>query len=111
MAWSGGSTWRRAIEASRGNQDSKQNIINFHAQLQAYEAEKVNLSDAVRDGLYAKREANRNRLKANLPKDIKIKDFIPQGSMAIRTTVQEKNADYDIDDGVAFYAGSLTGRY
>lgn len=85
-------------------------MINFHTQLQAYETEKVNLSDTVRDGLYAKREANRSRLRANLPDDIKIKDFIAQGSMAIRTTVQEKNADYDIDDGVTFYAQTLTGR-
>jgi len=83
--------------------------INYHRQIQAYDAEKVNLSDAIRDGLYAKREANRTRLKANLPERIKIKDFIAQGSMAIRTTVQESDGDYDIDDGVSFYAETLKG--
>jgi hypothetical protein len=83
--------------------------INYHPQIQAYEAERVNLSDAVRDGLYRKREANRSRLKAKLPERIKIKEFIPQGSMAIRTTVQEADGDYDIDDGVSFYAETLKG--
>lgn len=84
--------------------------IDYHRQIQAYEAEKVNLSDAVRDDLYAKREANRNRLKANLPERVKIRSFIAQGSMAIRTTVQEKDCDYDIDDGVSFLAESLKGE-
>ncbi len=84
-------------------------MINFHAELQAYESQKVSLSDAVRDGLYAKREANRNRLRENLPKRIKIKGFIAQGSMAIRTTIQETDQDYDIDDGLVFDAESLTG--
>jgi hypothetical protein len=85
--------------------------INYHAAIQAYEAAKVNLSDAVRDDLYAKREANRSRLKANLPERVKIKDFIAQGSMAIRTTIQEEARDYDIDDGVSFYAATLKGPY
>jgi len=83
--------------------------INYHRQIQAYEAQRVNLSDAVRDELYAKREANRNRLKANLPERIRIKEFIAQGSMAIRTTVQEADGDYDIDDGVLFDGESLVG--
>jgi hypothetical protein len=81
--------------------------INYHPQIQAYEAEKVNLSDAVREDLYRKREANRNRLKAKLPERFRIKDFIPQGSMAIRTTVQEEDGNYDIDDGVTFDSGVL----
>src|SRR5262245_44793009 len=85
--------------------------VNYHAAIQAYEAARVNLSDATRDDLYKKREANRNRLKANLPEGIRIKDFIPQGSMAIRTTVQEETGDYDIDDGVRFYAETLKGRF
>lgn len=83
--------------------------INYHRQIQSYDTEKVNLPDAIRDGLYEKREANRNRLKANLPERIKIKEFIAQGSMAIRTTVQESDGDYDIDDGVSFYAETLKG--
>ncbi len=81
--------------------------INYHAAIQAYEAAKVNLSDAVREDLYKKREANRNRLRENLPKRFRIKEFIAQGSMAIRTTVQEVDGDYDIDDGVVFFADDL----
>lgn len=83
--------------------------INYHAAIQAYEAAKVNLSDALREDLYRKREANRGRLKENLPKRVKIKDFIAQGSMAIRTTIQEEGGDYDIDDGITFYAETLKG--
>jgi hypothetical protein len=81
--------------------------INYHAAIQTYEGAKVNLSDAVREDLYKKREANRNRLKEKLPKRFRIKEFIAQGSMAIRTTVQESDADYDIDDGVVFFADDL----
>ncbi len=81
--------------------------FNYHPQIAAYETEKVNLSEAVRSDLYAKREANRNRLRENLPKRFKIKDFIPQGSMAIRTTVQEEDGDYDIDDGIVFFDDDL----
>jgi hypothetical protein len=85
--------------------------ISYHTVIQAYEAAKVNLSDAVREELYRKREANRSRLKANLPERVKIKDFIAQGSMAIRTTIQEEACDYDIDDGISFYAETLKGPY
>ncbi len=84
--------------------------IDYNRQIRAYESEKVNLSDSVREDLYKKREANRNRLKANLPERVKIRSFIAQGSMAIRTTVQEKDCDYDIDDGVSFLAESLKGE-
>ncbi len=84
--------------------------IDYNRQIEAYESEKVNLPDAVREDLYAKREANRNRLKANLPERVKIRSFIAQGSMAIKTTVQEKDNDYDIDDGVSFFADSLKGE-
>jgi hypothetical protein len=87
-------------------------MYKYHDQIAAYEAEKVNLSDAVRDDLYAKRTANRNRLKKNRPDKIRLNDnhFMPQGSMAIRTTVQEKDCDYDIDDGVWFYKEDLTNE-
>lgn len=87
-------------------------MYNYHDQITAYEAAKVNLPDSVRVDLYAKRDANRERLKKNLPAHIRINDshFIPQGSMAIRTTVQEKERDYDIDDGVWFYKEDLVKK-
>lgn len=87
-------------------------MYNYHDQIAAYEAEKVNLPDSVRDDLYAKRKANRDRLKKNRSKNIRVNDnhFIPQGSMAIRTTVQEKDSAYDIDDGVWFYKEDLVKK-
>src|SRR5260370_224576 len=86
------------------NLQSKPTMYKYHDQIAAYEAAKVNLPDSVRDDLYAKRKANRDRLKNNRPENIGVNDahFLPQGSMAIRTTVQEKDNDYDIDDGVWF---------
>ena len=84
-------------------------MFNYSAQLEAYESERVNLSEATREDLYQKRQSNRNRVKGNLPTKIRISDsqFIPQGSMAIRTTVQEVDCDYDIDDGVWLYEEDL----
>lgn len=87
-------------------------MYNYHDQIAAYEAAKVNLPDSVRVDLYAKRDANRDRLKKNRPEHIRVNNnhFIPQGSMAIRTTVQEKDCDYDIDDGVWFYKEDLVKK-
>lgn len=84
-------------------------MYNYHDPIAAYEAAKINLPESVREDLYAKRAANRNRLKKNRPEQIRVNDshFMPQGSMAIRTTVQEKDSDYDIDDGVWFYKEDL----
>lgn len=84
-------------------------MINYNEQVQAYEAECVNLPQAVKDKLRDNREANRNRLKRNRPDVIRLNDdhFIPQGSMAIGTTVQEENYAYDIDDGAWFHAEDL----
>jgi hypothetical protein len=63
----------------------------------------------VKDKLRDQREANRTRLKRNLPDGIRLNDdhFIPQGSMAIGTTVQEENNAYDIDDGAWFHKDDL----
>ncbi|MFN7141879.1 MAG: cyclic GMP-AMP synthase DncV-like nucleotidyltransferase, partial [Limisphaerales bacterium] len=77
--------------------------------IQAYEADCVNLPQAIKDKLRDHREANRNRLKRNRPDGIRLNDdhYIPQGSMAIGTTVQEENNAYDIDDGVWFHKDDL----
>jgi hypothetical protein len=82
---------------------------NYNEQIQAYESDCVNLPQAIKDKLRGHREANRNRLKRNRPDDIRLGDdhFIPQGSMAVNTTVQEAENAYDIDDGVWFYAEDL----
>jgi hypothetical protein len=84
-------------------------MYSYNEQIRAFEADCINLSQAMRDQLRQHREANRNRLKKNRPAKIRLNDdhFIPQGSMAIQTTVQEKDRSYDIDDGVWFHADDL----
>src|SRR5258706_2068936 len=84
-------------------------MFDYNEQIQAYEADCVNLPQAVKDKLREQRESNRNRLKRNRPNHIRLNDdhFIPQGSMAINTTVQENDNAYDIDDGVWFHADDL----
>jgi hypothetical protein len=84
-------------------------MYNYNEQIQAYESDCVNLPQAIKDKLRDHREANRNRLKQNRPDEIRLGEdhFIPQGSMAINTTVQEAENAYDIDDGVWFHAEDL----
>jgi hypothetical protein len=84
-------------------------MFDYNEQIQSYEADCVNLPQAVKDKLREQREANRTRLKRNRPDNIRLNDdhFIPQGSMAIGTTVQEENNAYDIDDGVWFHKDDL----
>jgi hypothetical protein len=84
-------------------------MFNYDDRIQAYESDCVNLPQEVKDKLRDHREANRNRLKRNRPEGIRLNEnhFIPQGSMAIGTTVQEENNAYDIDDGVWFHKDDL----
>lgn len=84
-------------------------MFDYNEQIQAYETDCVNLPHAVKEKLRGHRDANRNRLKRNRPEEIRLNDdhFIPQGSMAINTTVQEKDNAYDIDDGVWFHKDDL----
>lgn len=84
-------------------------MFDYNKQVRAYEDEKVRVSKFKRDDLYSSRDANRNRLKKNLPENVRINDkhFIEQGSMAAQTIIQEKDGDYDIDDGVWFYSEDL----
>jgi hypothetical protein len=84
-------------------------MFDYNEQIQAYEDDCVNLPQAVKDKLRGNRDANRDRLSRNRPEGIRVNgdSFIPQGSMAVNTTVQEKDNAYDIDDGVWFHAGDL----
>ncbi|MEW6159359.1 MAG: cyclic GMP-AMP synthase DncV-like nucleotidyltransferase [Verrucomicrobiota bacterium] len=84
-------------------------MFDYNEPIQAYETDCVNLPRAVKDKLRDHREANRDRLKRNRPENIRLNDdhFIPQGSMAIGTTVQEENNAYDIDDGAWFHKDDL----
>src|SRR5881409_2258097 len=84
-------------------------MYDYNEQIQAYEDECVNLPGAVKEKLREQRDANRERLKRNRPENVRVNGghFIPQGSMAINTTIQAEDFDYDIDDGVWFYAEDL----
>jgi hypothetical protein len=82
-------------------------MFDYNKQITKYEEDKVAISEDTRSVLRKNRDANRNRLKKNLPDDKKIKQFQPQGSYAHRTMIQHEANDYDIDDGVVFDEGVL----
>lgn len=84
-------------------------MFDYNEQIENYETACVNLPGAVKDKLRGHRQANRDRLKVNRPDDVRLNDnhFVPQGSMAINTTIQQVENDYDIDDGVWFYSDDL----
>jgi Second Messenger Oligonucleotide or Dinucleotide Synthetase domain len=84
--------------------DCAQDIRNYHD-------EAVKLSEDTRGKLRECRNANRDRLKENLKEKKKPSPlrFQKQGSYAMRTTIQEANNAYDIDDGVIFAKDDLKG--
>lgn len=80
--------------------------------IQSYHDDDIKLSEDTRGKLRNNRNANRDRLKENLrdknkPTPLR---FQKQGSYAMRTTIQEANNNYDIDDGVIFAKGDLKGE-
>lgn len=82
--------------------DCSTEILNFHNKA-------VTLSEEIRGNLRGHRQANQDRLKKGLDQADKPKpiEFVKQGSYAMRTMVQHKNSDYDIDDGAVFDAEKL----
>lgn len=84
--------------------DCADDIRNYHD-------DDVKLSGDSRKTLRENRNANRDRLKENLkaakkPSPLR---FQKQGSYAMRTTIQELDNAYDIDDGVIFDKEDLKG--
>jgi hypothetical protein len=80
-------------------------VYDFSDELNRYYETSVNLQSEQREEMRDRRDSNRSRLTSRM-KDIDatptIKDFIIQGSYAMKTMVQDPNNDYDIDDGVVF---------
>jgi len=70
----------------------------------AYHNDKVTLGNDERNEMRDRRDTNRRRLKDGLKKAEKPapREFIKQGSYAMRTMTQHPEKDYDIDDGVYF---------
>lgn len=79
--------------------------------IRSYHDDYVKLSEDTRAKLRENRNANRDRLKDNLKEKKKPAPlrFQKQGSYAMRTTIQEANNTYDIDDGVIFAKSDLVG--
>jgi hypothetical protein len=79
--------------------------------VRGYHDDDVKLSEDTRKTLRGHRNTNRDRLKENLKKAEKPVPlrFQKQGSYAMRTTNQEENNAYDIDDGAIFSKDDLKG--
>ncbi len=84
--------------------DCAKDILKYHD-------DEVTLSQKLRSEMRARRDANRERVKAGLkdadkPSPI---EFVSQGSYAMKTMVQHPDNDYDLDDGVYFEKKDLKG--
>ena len=77
----------------------------------AFHDDKVTLPQAERTEMRGRRNANRDRLKKGLKaaKKPAPREFVSQGSYAMKTMTQHRLKDYDIDDGVYFSKEDLVG--
>ncbi len=84
--------------------DCNNEISNYHR-------DRVILNTDQRKSLRKRRNANRDRLKRGLKKNDKPlpKEFVTQGSYQAKTTIQEPQNAYDIDDGAVFTYEDLKG--
>lgn len=84
--------------------DCSEELVSFHDDL-------VTLPQAERTAMRDRRDANRKRIKNGLEDNEKPKpiEFVPQGSYAMKTMVQDPDNTYDIDDGIYFDKPDLIG--
>lgn len=77
----------------------------------AHHDQEVTLPQSERTEMRKRRNANRDRLKKGLKDQNKPaqREFVSQGSYAMKTMVQHPDKDYDIDDGVYFDKEVLVG--
>lgn len=77
----------------------------------AHHDEVVTLPQSDRNEMRSRRNANRDRLKEGLNDagDPVPREFVSQGSYAMKTMIQHSKKDYDIDDGVYFDKEVLVG--
>jgi len=85
-------------------------MFDYNQQIQAFQEKKVRLPNDMLEMLIKHREANANRLIRRLPElhsaiSISQSNFRPQGSVAIRLTIQTKfvQEEYDVDCGVVTF--------
>ena len=86
-------------------------MFNCSADVLAYHNDEVTLSQTERSEMRNRRDANRKRLKDGLADAEKPKprEFVSQGSYAMKTMTQHPGNSYDIDDGVYFEKELLIG--
>lgn len=84
--------------------DCSKDVVRYHD-------DKVKLSAEQADQLRRRRGSNEKRVTRGLEDagEPKPQKFVAQGSFPMRTTIQEPNNDYDIDDGAVFSTESLQG--
>lgn len=84
-------------------------MYNFANEILAYHDKEVTLPLPERTAMRNRRNSNRDRLKLRLDDAGKPlpREFIKQGSYAMKTMVQDDNCDYDIDDGIYFERDAL----
>jgi hypothetical protein len=84
-------------------------MIDCSKDILAYHNDEVTLKLSDRTAMRDRRNSNRDRLKTRLRDASKPlpREFIKQGSYAMKTMVQDRDDDYDIDDGVYFTRASL----
>lgn len=78
----------------------------------AYHDDEVTLPQADRSNMRSRRDANRERLKKGLKDKSKPapREFVSQGSYAMKTMTRHPANDYDIDDGAYFDKAVLVGE-
>jgi hypothetical protein len=86
-------------------------MFDCAADVLGHHDDKVTLPEPERDEMRQRRDANRDRLKKGLKKAGKPApiDSKSQGSYAMRTMIQHREKDYDIDDGAYFAKEDLVG--
>lgn len=87
-------------------------MFNCHKQLKSFFDASVALTEDMKTGMRARRNANRDRLARGLlkkgnPSSLK---SVSQGSYAMHTMVQSEYEASDIDDGVVFAKSDLVGQ-
>ena len=92
-------------------------MYDYSERIKTFRDQRVRLGTELREKLYARRKANRDRLMNNLPVQIlgvtlNVSDFKPQGSSAMDTIIQNIFAsdEYDIDDGVVLWRHQLVDK-
>ena len=86
-------------------------MYDCNKEIRNYENDDVRLSSDQHTQLKERRDKNRARLKKGLEKNGHPlpEEFVIQGSRAAKTTIQESNNSYDIDDGAIFDEDDLVG--